>query len=221
MSPSLDPRSLVTRTEQVVLTRGLGSLGTIRLLVHPSASTPERPGDASAEAAPERPPAGLPRLVWELVAAGDGGPDSVDDGDVHALVLAGDATAASRPDLLATTRPWVVVLRTDRPDADDWERDLADAKFTLTVFDGRSRYFVSADHDDLHEAFAGVDESAWDGLVDEVVRWRTAALGRWALATGADPGRQSRAERELVAMRETVSWRVTAPLRKVRSRMRP
>jgi hypothetical protein len=51
----------------------------------------------------------------------------------------------------------------------------------------------------------------------DVVRWRAAALQRWnAAAAGADPGW---AHRELEAMRNTVSWRVTRPLRAVRRRL--
>jgi hypothetical protein len=51
----------------------------------------------------------------------------------------------------------------------------------------------------------------------DVVRWRAAALHRWnAAAAGADPGW---AHRELEAMRNTVSWRVTRPLRAVRRRL--
>jgi hypothetical protein len=51
----------------------------------------------------------------------------------------------------------------------------------------------------------------------DVVRWRAAALQRWnAAAAGADPGW---AHRELEAMRNTVSWKVTRPLRAVRRRL--
>jgi len=51
----------------------------------------------------------------------------------------------------------------------------------------------------------------------DVVRWRAAALQRWnAAAAGADPGW---AHRELEAMRKTVSWKVTRPLRAVRRRI--
>ena len=59
--------------------------------------------------------------------------------------------------------------------------------------------------------------------IDEVVRWRAVALTRWADAVAAAerPAAPSEAEvqhlrAELAAMHQTVSWRVTKPLRVVR-----
>ena len=61
------------------------------------------------------------------------------------------------------------------------------------------------------------------GLVAEAVRWRTAALTRWAQAAGGASAYSVNSElgqlrHEVEAMRRTVSWRVTRPLRAVRSR---
>ncbi len=59
------------------------------------------------------------------------------------------------------------------------------------------------------------------------VRWRTAALSRWADSTmvnhdhRADLHRIDALQRELDATRHTVSWRVTAPLRVARRLTRP
>ena len=55
--------------------------------------------------------------------------------------------------------------------------------------------------------------------VQEAVRWRTAALTRWNTAVGAtDDAELRRARDEVEAIRRTVSWRVTRPLRAVRTR---
>jgi FkbM family methyltransferase len=57
---------------------------------------------------------------------------------------------------------------------------------------------------------------------DEVVRWRAVALTRWADAMAAtappppDPEELQHLRAELAAMYQTVSWRVTKPLRVVR-----
>ncbi len=123
--------------------------------------------------------------------------------------------------MLASAEPWVVVLRAEREDQADWARELADAKYVLAVFDGRAQFFVSPEHDELPSAFATGDTAAWDDLVDEVVRWRTAALVRWAHVTAGRPRSASEVEQELQAIRQTVSWKVTAPLRKVRGGIRP
>jgi hypothetical protein len=236
VSTSLDPRTLATPNEQVVLGRGLAPNGVIRVVVDGSTSDEPALGSSDASPASLRFPA-----QWEVAEAG-----AVAADDVHVLLLLGaggsdgsdgsddtdgsdgsddsddSAVAEGSPsERLASVRPWVVLLRTDRDDRADWERELGDAGYLLTMFDGRTRYFVHPEHVDLPAALAVGDATAWDDLVDEVVRWRTAALGRWAVATGSQPGRQSVVERELQAMRQTVSWRVTAPLRKVRTRMRP
>ena len=56
----------------------------------------------------------------------------------------------------------------------------------------------------------------------ELVRWRGAVLERWgaAMAQGAGSRAVDDAWAELEAMRRTVSWRVTSPLRAVRTRQR-
>ncbi len=53
----------------------------------------------------------------------------------------------------------------------------------------------------------------------ELVRWRGTVLERWAAATSPQPVRHDdpEARAELDAMRRTLSWRVTAPLRSARS----
>jgi hypothetical protein len=64
-------------------------------------------------------------------------------------------------------------------------------------------------------------------LTEDVVRWRAAALTRWtdalAVSVPTGPGQSAEAEhlrQELAAIRATLSWRVTRPLRAVR-RIRP
>lgn len=59
--------------------------------------------------------------------------------------------------------------------------------------------------------------------VQEAVRWRTAAMTRWAQAMSGGGGGVAGGElgllrNEVQAMQQTVSWRVTRPLRSVRTR---
>jgi hypothetical protein len=211
VSSSPDPRTLATPTEHVVLSRGLGSLQKVRVLAESAGPPVPIAGDDAV-----RSPAARTRVHWEPVHRG-----LEDLGDVHVLVPGAPVRGESPSELLAYARPWVVLVRAERDDAGDWVRELADAKYVLAVFDGRTQYFVSPEHDDLPSAFAIGDSVAWDTLVDDVIRWRTAALGRWALATATQLSMDGNAEHELQAMRQTISWRVTAPLRKIRGRIRP
>lgn len=65
-----------------------------------------------------------------------------------------------------------------------------------------------------------------DELIAELVRWRGAVLARWAEAAagggGGVNGKQGhevvRLREELIATHNTLSWRITAPLRAVQSR---
>ncbi|HEU0101307.1 MAG TPA: FkbM family methyltransferase [Mycobacteriales bacterium] len=69
----------------------------------------------------------------------------------------------------------------------------------------------------------GRAQSRVEELLREAVRWRTAALSRWSAALGGADSVSANSElgvlrNEVAAMRRTVSWRVTRPLRAVRSR---
>lgn len=65
--------------------------------------------------------------------------------------------------------------------------------------------------------------SRHEEVLDQLIRWRGAVLARWSEAAGV-PGSGGgghevvRLRTELEAMRATVSWRVTAPLRAVQER---
>jgi hypothetical protein len=62
-----------------------------------------------------------------------------------------------------------------------------------------------------------VDEGkvALDRVTSDLIRWRAAALGAWGVAASGTAPTGS-AQAELEAMRKTVSWRVTKPIRTVR-----
>jgi FkbM family methyltransferase len=61
-----------------------------------------------------------------------------------------------------------------------------------------------------------------EALIDDVIRWRSAALTRWAGAVARPPApapegaRAAALAAELAAIRRTVSWRITRPLRLAR-----
>ena len=165
-------------------------------------------------------------------------------GQLHFAVIdtpgsAGDSLAGFD---LHHWRPWVLVVRTTAPISNEpsdavWEPHVLESRFQFCLFDGLSRFYVADEHaDDLRRRLsfpANVldryvnhrdleTRELASSLTDEVVRWRTAALTRWATAV-SKTSRSAEDERlisllrtELDSTHRTVSWRVTAPLRTVR-----
>jgi FkbM family methyltransferase len=81
-------------------------------------------------------------------------------------------------------------------------------------------------HHNVHEELLARQQrlEALDREVDDLrhalVRWRRAAVESWADAVASHGGAAAtELQEELDAMRETLSWRVTRPLRAVRSRL--
>jgi FkbM family methyltransferase len=150
---------------------------------------------------------------------------------------------------LARWRPWILVVESTAPRSTEqthhaWEPRVLEAGWVPCLFDGLSRYYASPDHPELVELLSypacPLDEfdtdadrqrrdtieqqqRELDASFAETVRWRTAALTRWAEASVAvtdrsahEAARAAHLEAELAATRSTLSWRVTAPLRAVR-----
>jgi FkbM family methyltransferase len=168
-------------------------------------------------------------------------------GDLHFVVI---DTEGSEADVLAgfdlrRWRPWVLVVEATVPNSNtpahqSWEPDVLASGYRFSLFDGLSRFYVAEERADelgprlgfpanvldhwVTRREADLHELA-DALTDDLVRWRSAVLNRWADAVaGSAGGGTSDAEvaalrRELDATRSTVSWRLTAPLRTVRRRI--
>jgi FkbM family methyltransferase len=150
---------------------------------------------------------------------------------------------------LARWRPWILVVESTAPRSTEqthhaWEPRVLEAGWVPCLFDGLSRYYASPDHPELVDLLSypacpldefdtdadrqrretiEAQQRELDEAFAETVRWRTAALTRWADAATVttDDGAHERAraahlEAELAATRSTLSWRVTAPLRAVR-----
>jgi hypothetical protein len=125
----------------------------------------------------------------------------------------------------------------------EWEDGVLAAGYEYCLFDGLSRYYVAKeqapelkaalsypacvlDHYLTHShdrALQDADRARQDvdRLLVETTHWRTVALTQWADVVG-QVGLAASEERahllsELDAIRNTVSWRVTRPLRSVRT----
>jgi len=129
---------------------------------------------------------------------------------------------------------------------ESWEPAVLAAGYRFCLFDGLSRFYVADEHAEnlqarltypacVHDKFIGANLEAqayavWEGrqeLISELRRWRAEALTLWAGASSMASGDLQRVRGELAAARDelgavraTVSWRVTRPIRAVRRRMR-
>lgn len=230
-SPPYTPRvpahrfvSYAARNEDVVLHRALGHLSAPRYLEL-------APDDEDRCAA-------LREHGWE---GGPGPAPSPDgpDGPLHALVVATDSASAAADALASGLRPWVVLAPAgDAPGAAALAAALEGAGYRATLFDGASRYHVAPEHvtaleplldhpagpeDDYTVAAADLLEQENARLAAEVRTWRARAVDGWALTAAEAMGSGGEAEhlaREIEAMRRTLSWRITKPLRLVRARVR-
>lgn len=164
---------------------------------------------------------------------------------------------------LSLWKPWILVMESTAPNSSEpvyehWEPLVLASGYQLCLFDGLSRYYVHADHEELVAALSypacPVDDyvryrelTLEDGLNDAhrrlqasvaaedlarreadelrstVMFWRGQAVSAWAVPPAADERVEQIADenkalrREIKATRETLSWRVTKPLRFVRS----
>ena len=165
-------------------------------------------------------------------------------GDLHFVVI---DTEGSEPDVLSgfdlrRWRPWILVVEATIPNSnepchDAWEPGVLAAGYRFCLFDGLSRFYVADERaDDLAKLLsypANVLDNFIDHrnlarsqrlevLIDDVIKWRSAALTRWAGTTArasapvAHDARAALLEAELAAVRRTLSWRITRPLRLAR-----
>ncbi len=148
---------------------------------------------------------------------------------------------------LRVWRPWVIVVEsashtTAAPSVGEWAAGILDSGYQFCLFDGLCRFYVAAEHADrlghflsyapcILDRFESVkmreDAARSQLLTEEVIRWRTAALNRWSEVIASrwvefdDLGRHvSELQAELAAVRRTLSWRITAPLRAARRTQR-
>jgi hypothetical protein len=239
------PRSaLVSRAgngEDVVLLRAFGHLAKVRFAVFsadgdgaaPDTETLESSGWEGLRLAIPGEPGGLERAISAI--------DVESRGSLHLLWIAVPREAAEVfPALaLADVRPWVLVLECSGAARDALDADAAAAGYTTLLFDGVSQFFLANEHSELagplsyprcsRDEYVTFPEATCrdrnETLLAEVVYWRRLAVTAWADAvadarateTDASVGGDAMLLRdELTAMRTTLSWRVTRPLRALR-----
>lgn len=151
--------------------------------------------------------------------------------DIHFITV---DVEGSEGDVLASLdlgrwRPWVLVVESTAPNSTSethaaWEPGVLAAGYRFCLFDGLSRYYVADEHAEklahdlsyspcIFDSYQGHVER---GLVN-ALESATADSARWrAVAVECQEGAGSeivQLREELTAVRSTLSWRVTAPLR--------
>jgi len=155
--------------------------------------------------------------------------DGLGEDHIHVLAGADDATTVATLASLSALglTPWVVVTasgtRTSRA-AKDPRKPILAAGYVHCLFDGVNNVFVHESHRALadllsypacsRDDFTRPAERALAEAEHSAERWRAAAVETWSNA--AHNQTFSNIAQELVAMQQTVSWRVTKPLRAVR-----
>jgi hypothetical protein len=180
----------------------------------------------------------IAHALGTVLSDGSTGPDTASSA-IH-VVLARDEDAAAAAAFASGNGAWVVALRQARPDTrpwPGWHGEVLAAGYLPCQFTGTWRLYVAPDRADAigtplsYPALTAADrQPPADELRADLIAWRAKALEGWAEAsllnscasTGpADDGTRAEELRalraELDAMRATVSWRVTRPLRAVRS----
>lgn len=164
-----------------------------------------------------------------LTAAAD-----VPDGPCH--VLAAEHTdPAAVTELVGRTQPWVVVVAGDAVAA---VPALRDAGYDVALDIGPSAILVAGAHgdltaqlrhpanslDDYVDAAAVTQQADLDTLTEELQRWRGLAVSEWATWqpryssewTVHDQRERDSLRAQLEAIQQTLSWRITRPLRALR-----
>lgn len=172
--------------------------------------------------------------------------DAGDDFDeIHFMVIdleGAEGQALSGLDL-QRWRPWVLVVEATRPNSmvpthGEWETALTEAGYSFCLFDGLSRFYVAAEHQETLAGSLAYPAGVFDHFIPlkqeelqqevaqlqhqledaerQTIHWRHKALVEWAEIAAAATADSEELARELKGMHESLSWRVTEPLRSAR-----
>jgi hypothetical protein len=188
----------------------------------------------AVEIAPGRPfspLAALGSLGWTVAPADS--PDlagALGAGPIHVLAGGDDAATVAVLGTLPSP-PWVVLTASgSKPGrgANDPRKPIKSAGYAHCVFDGVNNFYLHESHRELADAlsypacsrdcFVSAHEQELTAALAQAQAdlgtWRAAAVDSWARS--ATNLTSSAAAAELEAMRNTLSWRITKPLRSVR-----
>jgi len=114
-------------------------------------------------------------------------------------------------------RPWIVVVEATRPNSTEedyfeWEGLLVEANYLFAYADGLNRFYLALEHKDLAESLKYPPNVFDDFVRIEQIEANTKVQKAQAQAQEANTKAQQ-AETALIAIQNSASWRLTAPLR--------
>lgn len=150
------------------------------------------------------------------------------DGDIHFMSIdtEGAEGAVLRSLDFSRFRPWVLIIEATEPRTttrthESWEPLVIEAGYTYCLFDGISRFYVA--NEKREELEPNLDHGAC--FFDQFLTVREVQLNDKVRALKAAVQiaveRSARLETELASTLRTVSWRLTRPLRYIRSNFCP
>ena len=118
----------------------------------------------------------------------------------------------------SSIRPWILVIESTVPSTQiqshiDWESIVLDKGYISAYFDGLNKFYVHGDHHDLLASFS-VPPNIFDGFVLS----GSASQPFYALVAAKAEQAEAKAEQAeavLIAIHNSSSWQLTAPLRLV------
>lgn len=149
-------------------------------------------------------------------------------GDIHFMSIdtEGAEGAVLRSLDFTRFRPWVLIVEATEPrttsrNHEGWEPLVLAAGYTYCLFDGISRFYVANEKRD--ELEPNLDHGAC--FFDKFITVRETQLDNKVRALNSDLQiqieRSARLEAELASTLRTISWRLTRPLRFLRSNIHP
>lgn len=140
-------------------------------------------------------------------------------GDIHFLKIDVEGFEKSVIDGMdfSRFRPWILLIEATKPNSIEedhlkWEGSVLASRYFFAYADGLNRFYVSDEHSDLLGMFRYPPNPFDDFVCVEYVNSESRAVQAEA--------RAAEAEANLAAIRDSLSWRITAPLRWLASHLK-
>jgi FkbM family methyltransferase len=121
-------------------------------------------------------------------------------------------------------RPWIVVVEATRPNSTEevhvqWEDLLLTANYIFAYADGLNRFYLAREHTEMAAALK-YPPNVFDNFVLAAQHGAEARAATAETRATTAEARATTAEADIIALRNSWSWRLTSPIRKVRAQLK-